>query len=117
MNETNKDNGVGETRKTVRGYLEDLVLGGKMELDKAKEIAKEANGVLAVKTINSWQELVQAIEQLKKRFPDQKRLWDMLIFDAGLDYKRVMVDEQVIPLVEQGNLDGALSLLDSIEMS
>ncbi|MBU1070942.1 hypothetical protein KKG65_00845 [Patescibacteria group bacterium] len=115
MSEKYIDNNVGEVRKIVRGYLENLVLGGKMELDKAKEIAREANGLLVVKTINSWQELIEAIGRLKVLFSDQSKLWEMLIFEAGLENKKNRIDEQVIPKVTQGDLDGALDLLDLIE--
>ena len=100
-------------RSVVRGHLEDLVLGDKMSLDKAKEIARMANKLL-ITGIESWQELLERIKKLEREYPDLKRLWEMLIFEVKLENQKRLVDEQVLPKIEQGDLNGALVLINEL---
>lgn len=101
-----------KVRSIVRGHLEDLVLGDKMSLDEAKQVAKKANKLLG-KEVVLWQELTESARELNRLFPDLERLWKMLVFELGLESKRQLVDSRAMPLVDKGNLDEAIKVLDS----
>ena len=110
MVELNNDVSVVEIRKRVREHLENLVVGNRLSLDDSKVVAKTANEIL-VKNIVSWEELTEAIKRLELQFPKLERLWKMMVFDVGLENKRIEIDNKVMPKVAEGDLDGALDLL------
>jgi|SRR3989344_2567724 len=97
-------------RGRVRGYLEDAVVGGAMELNEAKEVAVAANGLLN-REITGEQVLLSAVGELKRLHPGVAKFLDAFVLDWKWEMKRREVEEKVLPLVLRGDLDEALALL------
>ncbi len=106
--------GLPETISCVRGqireFLERAVVGRRLDLERAKLIAKTTAEIVNEK-IGGIEILEAGIGELKRQFPEIAQDLEAVRLDCEWQKKAAGIDSRVMPLVEQGKLDEALQAL------
>jgi hypothetical protein len=97
-------------RERIRQYLEDEVFAHQIELTTAQEISKMLDRKL-VSTIVSFKDLESVVMDLKSEYPNLEKLFEGALYHCMIVQKCTIIDTQIIPLVEKGDLDTALKKL------
>ena len=100
-------------REGIKHYLEESVLHGVMDLEKAKEIAKSANKIIR-EEIERQNVLEKAVADFSKDNPELAQIMINILAKYHWHAKQSAVEEHVIPAVEKGQLFLAEKLLRDI---
>ena len=100
-------------REAIKHYLEESVLHGVMDLEKAKEIAKSANKIIR-EEIERQNVLEKAVADFKKANPELVHIMSNILEKYHWHAKQSAVEEHVVPAVEKGQLFLAEKLLRDI---
>ena len=100
-------------REGIKHYLEESVLHGVMDLEKAKEIAKSAHKIISQK-IEKQSVLGKAVADFKEANPELSHIMTNILEKYHWYAKQSAVEEHVLPAVEKGQLLLAEKLLRDI---
>lgn len=101
---------ITKLREYLRNYLETEISANFLTVTQAQLLAKEINDQIT-HTITDQNQLKQISQSLINKYPELKPAFEQAYFNISLDIKENIVDTEIISLIDQGQLDQALSKL------
>lgn len=100
-------------REAIKHYLEESVLHGVMDLEKAKEIARSAHKIIS-QEIEKQNVLGKAVADFKEANPELSLIMTGILEKYHWYAKQSAIEEHIVPALEKGQLPLAEKLLRDI---
>ena|SRR3989338_381966 len=101
-------------RASFRQYLLEELTSGRMDVEKAKEMASVIN-VLVNHSLQTSEGMDKVLEQLVGQFPELAQATGSVRLGCQLQEDKTLIDDYVIKEIEQGRLDKALEMMETLK--